>query len=78
MPSMEDLLPFIFQLPPTKNFLSRTAITDPETSAATYTREPFLRVRKPRHRDGDDAGCHNASDTSSTAGVADYYIHGDL
>ena len=25
--SMEDLLPFIFQLPPTKNFLSRTAMT---------------------------------------------------
>ena len=27
IPSIEDLLPFIFQLPPTKNFLSRAAMT---------------------------------------------------
>ena len=32
MASMDALLPFIFQLPPTKNFLSRTAM-----AAAAYT-----------------------------------------
>ena len=53
MPSMDALLPFIFQLPPTKNFLSRTAMTvslqaprvqSPE-GAGNYARAEAVRGR---------------------------------
>ena len=33
IPSMEEVVPFIFQFPPTKNFLSRAAMIDQNTSS---------------------------------------------